>query len=65
MSHALMALEYCLNTGVDFWDILIGLRSSMIEPLSERLTEAFYQQSNGLQQLLHQRVICMKLSMLR
>lgn len=60
-----MALEYCLVTGIDHWDVLVSLRSTMLEPLSDRLTEGFHQQSPGLQQLLHQRLICMKLSMLR
>lgn len=65
MSHALTALEYCLNTGTDYWDILVSLRSSMLEPLSDRMSEGFAQQSNGLQQLLLQRLICMKLCMFR
>merc|ERR1712071_585429 len=27
--YAVMVLEYCLLTGIDYWDILIGLRANM------------------------------------
>lgn len=60
-----MTLEYCLITGIDYWDILIGLRSTMLESLCERLTESFNQQSIGLQQLLQYRLLNIKLAIFR
>lgn len=60
-----MALEYCLTTGIDHWDILIGLRPAMLDSICERLTENFNQQSPGLQQLLHYRLLTTKMAIFR
>jgi mediator of RNA polymerase II transcription subunit 16 len=63
--YALMSLEYCLLTGIDYWDVLIGLRSTMLDSLCERLTDSFNQQSIGLQQLLQYRLLNIKLAIFR
>ncbi|XP_057376499.1 mediator of RNA polymerase II transcription subunit 16-like [Daphnia carinata] len=63
--YALMALEYCLITGIDYWDVLIGLRSTMLDSLCERLTDCFNQQSIGLQQLSQYRLHNIKLAIFR
>ncbi len=63
--YAVMALEYCLMSGIDYWDILIGLRSTMLDSLCERLSNSFNQQSTGLQQLLQYRLLNMKLAIYR
>jgi len=63
--YAVMALEYCLTTGIDHWDILIGLRPAMLDSICERLTENFNQQSPGLQQLLHYRLLTTKMAIFR
>ena len=47
--YAQMVLEYCLLTGVDAWDVLLGLKSQSIEPTCELLTSGFNRQSQALQ----------------
>lgn len=63
--YAVMALEYCLLTGVDYWDILIGLRSTMLDSLCERLNENFNQQSSAIQQMLQYKLLNIKLAIYR
>jgi len=63
--YAVMILEYCLLTGIDYWDILIGLRANMLDSICERLSENFNQQSAGVQQLLHYRLLNMKMAIFR
>ena len=63
--YAVLALEYCLLTGVDYWDILVGLRSTMLDSLCERLNENFNQQNSGVQQMLQYRLLNIKLSIYR
>ena len=63
--YAVMVLEYCLLTGTDYWDILIGLRPAMLDSVCERLTDNFNQQSPGLQQLLYHRLLTLKMSIYR
>ena len=60
-----MALEYCLLTGVDSWDVLLGLKQSLLDPLCERFNENFLHQTVGLQQLLQFRMSNIKLSLYR
>jgi len=61
----LMALEYCLLTGVDSWDVLLGLKQSFSDSLCERFNEHFQLQTVGLQQLLQFRMSNIKLSLYR
>ena len=63
--YALTVLEYCLVTGIDYWDILISLRSTMLDSLCDRLTDSFNQQSIGVQQLFQYRLLNIKLAILR
>jgi len=63
--YAVMVLEYCLLTGIDYWDIMIMLRSNMLDSICERLTENFNQQTPGMQQMLHYRLLNMKMAIYR
>lgn len=47
--YAQMVMEYCLMTGIDAWDVVLGLKSHSIEPTCELLTTAFNRQSQALQ----------------
>ncbi|KMQ93317.1 mediator of rna polymerase ii transcription subunit 16-like protein [Lasius niger] len=57
--------EYCLVTGLDWLDILLCLRSSMIEALCERLDVSFNRQSQSTQQYHYIQFLCIKTSLYR
>ncbi|XP_011263369.1 mediator of RNA polymerase II transcription subunit 16 [Camponotus floridanus] len=65
MSYACTLLEYCLVTGLDWLDILLCLRSSMIEALCERLDVSFNRQSQSTQQFHYIQFLCIKTSLYR
>uniref|UniRef100_A0A1B6EV13 Mediator of RNA polymerase II transcription subunit 16 n=1 Tax=Cuerna arida TaxID=1464854 RepID=A0A1B6EV13_9HEMI len=48
--YAVSLLEYCLVTGLDWWDILIALRPQMVDAVCDRLTEGFARQPPATQQ---------------
>lgn len=56
-------LEYCLVTGMDWLDLLLVLRPSMLDPLCDRLTESFNRQPSALQQYYYVEYLCMKTSL--
>ncbi|KAK9886221.1 hypothetical protein WA026_015740 [Henosepilachna vigintioctopunctata] len=58
-------LEYCLLTGMDWLDLLLVLRPSMLDPLCDRLTESFNRQPNALQQYFYYQYLCIKISLYR
>lgn len=64
-NYTVALLEYCLITGIDWWDILLGLRAPLIEQVCDKLTENFNRQSPGLQQYLFSRFITLKMSLYR
>lgn len=65
LSYACTLLEYCLVTGLDWLDILLSLRSSMIETLCERLDVSFNRQSQPTQQYHYVQFLCIKTSLYR
>ncbi|XP_012219681.1 mediator of RNA polymerase II transcription subunit 16 isoform X2 [Linepithema humile] len=65
LSYACTLLEYCLVTGLDWLDILLCLRSSMIEALCERLDVSFNRQSQPTQQYHYIQFLCIKTSLYR
>ncbi|XP_012243503.1 mediator of RNA polymerase II transcription subunit 16 isoform X1 [Bombus vosnesenskii] len=65
LSYACTLLEYCLVTGLDWLDILLCLRSSMIEPLCERLDVSFNRQLQPIQQYHYIQFLCIKISLYR
>ncbi|CAD1478310.1 unnamed protein product, partial [Heterotrigona itama] len=65
LSYACTLLEYCLVTGLDWLDILLCLRSSMIDPLCERLDVSFNRQLQPIQQYHYIQFLCIKTSLYR
>ncbi|KOX71552.1 Mediator of RNA polymerase II transcription subunit 16 [Melipona quadrifasciata] len=65
LSYACTLLEYCLVTGLDWLDMLLCLRSSMIEPLCERLDVSFNRQLQPIQQYHYIQFLCIKTSLYR
>lgn len=58
-------LEYCLVSGMDWLDLLLVLRSSMLDPLCDRLTESFNRQPVAVQQYYYIQYLCIKSSLYR
>lgn len=50
VAYATLQLEYCLVTGLDWWDLAISLRPNMLEAVCNRFSENFQKQSQVLQQ---------------
>ncbi|KAF5301612.1 hypothetical protein FQA39_LY10659 [Lamprigera yunnana] len=63
--YATTVLEYCLVTGLDWFDLLLAIRPGMLDPLCERLTESFNRQSMGIQQFFYVQYLCIKTSLYR
>ncbi|GAB6031974.1 Mediator of RNA polymerase II transcription subunit 16 [Chamberlinius hualienensis] len=64
-NQAVNLLEYCLVTGIDWWDILISLRPGMVESICERLSDSFNRQLLPFQQYLFSRFLSIKISLFR
>ncbi|XP_020707850.2 mediator of RNA polymerase II transcription subunit 16 isoform X1 [Athalia rosae] len=58
-------LEYCLVTGLDCLDLLLCLRSSMIETLCERLDISYNRQPAPIQQYYYVQFLCIKTCLFR
>ncbi|XP_065339940.1 mediator of RNA polymerase II transcription subunit 16 [Cloeon dipterum] len=63
--YAVTLLEYCLISGLDWWDVLLALRPSMIDAVCDRFTESFNRQPACTQQLLSSHYLCIKASLNR
>ncbi|XP_075988433.1 mediator complex subunit 16 [Anticarsia gemmatalis] len=50
VQHATSLLEYALVSGIDYLDVLIAMKPSVIEPVYERVTETFQRQPAAFQQ---------------
>lgn len=50
VSLATTLLEYCLVTGLDWWDALISIRPNMLDAVCDRLTDNFNKQPMAVQQ---------------
>jgi len=61
--YAVTLLEYCLISGMDWWDVLLALRPSMLEAVCERFTESFNRQTSSTQQILLTQYLCIKTSL--
>ncbi|KAG1693481.1 Mediator of RNA polymerase II transcription subunit 16 [Nymphon striatum] len=48
-NYIVTLLEYCIITGIDWWDVVIGLRSSVIDSVCECLSYSFNQQPQSIQ----------------
>lgn len=64
-NYIVTLLEYCLITGIDWWDVLLGVRSALIEPVCERLSYTFSQQPQSLQVFWHNKFMALKCSLYR
>nr|CAD7409211.1 unnamed protein product [Timema poppensis] len=51
--YACTLLEYCLVTGLDCWDLLVSLRPSMMDSVSERFIDSFNRQLPAVQQFYY------------
>lgn len=51
-----MMLEYCLQTGYDCWDVLVGLKGNSLEPVFEQVWSGFGKQPVHVQQRLLMRL---------
>ncbi len=58
-------LEYCLVSGLDWWDVTICMKQSQIEEVAKRLEEDFKKQSAGKQDYYFLRHTSMKSSIYR
>ncbi|XP_060526788.1 mediator of RNA polymerase II transcription subunit 16 isoform X2 [Cylas formicarius] len=58
-------LEYCLICGLDCLDLLLIVRPSMLEAISERLIESFNRQTAPVQQFFYLQYLCIKTSLYR
>lgn len=65
LNYACTILEYCLVTGLDWLDLLLCLRSSMIETLCERLDASYNRQTPATQQFHYIQFLCIKTSLYR
>ncbi|KAK6618699.1 hypothetical protein RUM43_013090 [Polyplax serrata] len=63
--YACTLLEYCLVTGLDWWDLLVSLRSSMLEAVVEKFTESFNRQNSASKQFYYVQFLCIKTSLYR
>ncbi len=57
--------EYCLTSGIDFWDLTVCTKLSHVEPLSEKLTVNFESQPPHIQGFYFGRFMAIKSSLLR
>lgn len=63
--YATTMLEYCMVTGLDWLDLLLVVRSNMLDPLCEKLTESFNRQPPAVQQFFYVHYLCIKISLYR
>lgn len=63
--YACTLLEYCLVTGLDWWDLLVSLRPSMMDTVCERFTESFNRQLQQVQQFHYVQFLNIKTSLYR
>ena len=63
--YACTLLEYCLVTGLDWWDLLVSLRPSMMDTVCERFTESFNRQPQQIQQFHYVQFLNIKTSLYR
>ena len=57
--------EYCLVSGLDWWDLTVCLKSSQIETICHRLEEDFNKQSKAVQDYYFSRYLSLKISLFR
>lgn len=58
-------LEYCLVSGLDWLDLLLVLRPSMLDAICDRLTESYNRQPPAVQQYFYVQYLCIKTSLYR
>ena len=63
--YACTLLEYCLVSGLDWWDLLVSLRPSMLEAVCERFTESYNRQQPAVQQFHSAQFLSIKSSLYR
>ena len=63
LDYACTLLEFSLLSGLDWLDLLLCLRSPMIETLSERFDSSFNRQPLQVQQCYHMQFLCIKMSL--
>lgn len=63
--YACTLLEYCLVSGLDWWDLLVSLRPSMLEAVCERFTESYNRQQPAVQQFHSSQFLSIKASLYR
>lgn len=65
LGYGCTLLEYCLLTGLDWLDLLLCLRSNVIEALCERFDTSFNRQPLPVQQYHYRQFLCIKISLYR
>ncbi|XP_034251732.1 mediator of RNA polymerase II transcription subunit 16 [Thrips palmi] len=63
--YACTLLEYCLVSGLDWWDLLVSLRTSMLEAVCDRFTESYNRQQQAVQQFHSAQFLSIKASLYR
>ena len=68
LSSLVLQLEYYMVTGLDVWDLLVGLRSHLtggLEAVCETLADTFHRQPGPVQQYYYVRHMAIKTSLYR
>ena len=63
--YGVILLEYCLVTGLDWWDVVVSFQGTSLEQVLTQLTEGFNKQSPALQQLHYNRYMALKMTLHR
>lgn len=63
--YACTLLEFCLVTGLDWWDLLVCLRANMLEAVVEKFTENYNRQNAACKQFYYAQFLCIKTSLYR
>jgi len=64
--YTVQALEYCLVSGKDWWDLAVAFKpTARLEAVCDKFAESFAKQASGLQRYYHSRFMSMKASLYR
>ncbi|XP_073982952.1 mediator complex subunit 16 isoform X2 [Rhodnius prolixus] len=58
-------LEYCLVTGTDSWDVLVSIQLSIVDAITDRITDNFNRQPLSVQQFYYAGHLALRTSLAR
>ncbi|XP_055378584.1 mediator of RNA polymerase II transcription subunit 16 [Condylostylus longicornis] len=65
LSHLVSLFEYSIVSGIDASDLLVSVRSNLLENIIEKLTENFTRQSSSIQQYYYVNFLTVKINLYR